>query len=62
MWPLSFISEADFYVHVENTIKNYGEKLKPFNLEKFNDNIIDPIKLIFDKTVYGFTWGEIIKK
>ena len=61
MWPLSFISEGDFCTHVEDTIKNYGEKLKPFNLEKFNSNIIDPIKLIFDKTVYGFTWGEIIK-
>jgi len=61
MWPLSFISENDFYTHVENTIHNYGEKLKPFNMEKFNTNIIDPIKLIFDKTVYGFTWEEIIK-
>jgi len=61
MWPLSFISEDDFYAHVEDTIQNYGEKLRPFDLEKFNNNIIDPIKLIFDKTVYGFTWQEIIK-
>ena len=61
MWPLSFISENDFYSHVKNTIKIYGENLKPYNLEKFNSNIIDPIKLIFDKSVFGFSWEEIIR-
>ncbi|MCL2350132.1 MAG: Eco47II family restriction endonuclease [Defluviitaleaceae bacterium] len=61
MWPLTFISEDDFCKHVEATIQNYGEKLESFNLKKFNKNIIDPIKLIFDKTVYGLTWDEIIK-
>jgi len=61
MWELSFISEADFCNHVEATIKNYGNKLESFNLKKFNKNIVDPVKLIFDKTVYGFTWEEIIK-
>ena len=61
MWALSFISEADFCSHVEATIKNYGNKLESFNLKKFNKNIVDPVKLIFDKTVYGFTWEEIIK-
>ena len=30
-------------------------------MKKFNQNIIDPVKLIFDKTVYGFSWEEIIK-
>jgi len=33
----------------------------PFNLKRFNKNIIDPVKLVFDKSVYGFTWEEIIK-
>jgi len=61
MWALTFISEADFCNHVEATIKNYGNKLESFNLKKFNKNIVDPVKLIFDKTVYGFTWEEIIK-
>jgi len=61
MWPLSFISEENFYKHVEATIKNYGEKLHSFNLKQFNKNTVDPIKLLFDKTVYGFTWDEIIK-
>ncbi|WP_294809443.1 Eco47II family restriction endonuclease [uncultured Gemmiger sp.] len=61
MWQLSFISEQDFKHHVQKTIQHYGEKLAPYNLEKFNSNIVDPIKLIFDKTVYQYTWEEIIK-
>ena len=61
MWPLSFISEEDFLKHVEATIQQYGDKLEPFDLKKFNKNIIDPIKLIFDKTVYKFSWEEIVK-
>ena len=61
MWALDFISEADFKCHVQNTIKQYGEKLAPYDLERFNSNIVDPIKLIFDKTVYQYSWEEIIK-
>lgn len=61
MWPLSFVSEHDFIKHVEATIQQYGDKLEMFDLKKFNKNIIDPIKLIFDKTVYKFSWEEIIK-
>jgi len=61
MWPLSFISEDDFLKHVEATIQQYGDKLEPFDLKKFNKNIIDPVKLIFDKTVYKFSWEEIVK-
>jgi len=61
MWPLSFISEDDFLKHVEATIQQYGEKLEPYDLMKFNSNIIDPVKLIFDKTVYGLEWDEIVK-
>jgi hypothetical protein len=60
-WGLSFISEDDFTKHVRDTIKKYGEKLKPFDLKRFNKNLIDPIKLIFDKTVYKLTWEDIIK-
>lgn len=60
-WPLSFISEADFTEHIKETIKKYGSKLEPYNIEKFNSNIIDPIKLIFDKMVYQSSWSEIVK-
>ena len=61
MWELNFISEKDFKRHVRNTIQNYGEKLAPYDLKRFNSNIVDPIKLIFDKTVYRYSWDEIIK-
>ena len=58
---LNFISEFDFKQHVRNTIKHYGQNLISYDLKKFNNNIIDPIKLIFDKIVYGYTWEEVIK-
>jgi hypothetical protein len=60
MWPLSFISEADLTSHVQATIKHYGERLESFDLIRFNKNLIDPIKLIFDKAVYQSTWKEIV--
>lgn len=61
MWELKFISEDDFTAHVKATIKKYGAKLESYDLKKFNSNIIDPIKLIFDKTVYRSSWEEIVK-
>jgi hypothetical protein len=61
MWKLSYISEQDFIKHVSLTIGQYGDKLSPYDLNTFNSNIVDPIKLIFDKTVYNFSWEEIIK-
>ena len=61
MWNLSFISEKDFRKHVIDTINKYGEKLNSYDIKKFNKNIIDPIKLVFDKTVYHATWEEIVK-
>ena len=60
MWPLAFITEEDFEKHVKATIEKYGDKLESFDLNRFNRNIIDPIKLIFDKTVYRSSWDEII--
>ena len=60
MWQLPFIYEDDFYNHVCATIEKYGEKLESYNLKHFNKNLIDPIKLIFDKTVYRSSWDEIV--
>ncbi len=60
MWKLKFISEEDFTQHVRSTIEKYGEKLESYDLKRFNKNIIDPIKLIFDKTVYHSSWDEIV--
>ncbi|MBR2038725.1 MAG: Eco47II family restriction endonuclease [Lachnospiraceae bacterium] len=59
-WNLSFITEEDFTNHVKATIDKYGEKLESFDIVRFNKNIIEPIKMIFDKTVYQSTWGEIV--
>lgn len=59
-WKLKFISEKDFTEHVKATIEKYGEKLESFDVKRFNKNIIDPIKLLFDKTVYHSTWEEIV--
>lgn len=61
MWPLTFITEEEFLQHVRATIEKYDEKLNSFDLDRFNKNIVDPIKLIFDKTVYHLTWDEIVK-
>ena len=60
MWAIDFISEEDFYQHVTKTIEHYGAKLKPIDVKAFNSNIIDPIKMIFDKSVYGHSWKQII--
>lgn len=59
-WNLNFITEEDFRKHVEATIEKYGEKLESFDIKRFNKNIIDPIKLIFDKTVYQSSWEEMV--
>ena len=59
-WELSFISEKDFTNHVKDTIDKYGEKLESFDNVRFNKNIVDPIKMIFDKTVYQTSWDEIV--
>ncbi|WP_294241398.1 Eco47II family restriction endonuclease [Pseudobutyrivibrio sp.] len=59
-WELSFITEKDFTNHVKDTIDKYGEKLESFDIVRFNKNIVDPIKMIFDKTVYQVSWDEIV--
>jgi hypothetical protein len=59
-WDLNFINREDFYGHVRSTIMGYGETLKSIDLRKFNQNIIDPIKLTFDSNVYGKTFEQII--
>lgn len=61
MWNLDFISKEDFKTHVSNTIKTYDETLKSINLNSFNSNIIDPIKLTFDSKVYRKTIEEVIE-
>ena len=59
-WNISFITEEQFTEHVRATIQKYGDKLESFDLKRFNKNLVDPVKLIFDKTVYRATWEETI--
>lgn len=59
-WNLKFITEEEFKNHVRATIMKYGEKLESYDLKRFNSNLIDPIKLIFDKSVYRTSWEEIV--
>ena len=56
MWDIDFISKDNFRKHVKETIEKYGEKLKPVDLKQFNKNIVDPVKMLFHKNVYGSTW------
>lgn len=59
-WKLDFITEEDFTKHVAATIAQYDKKLLPVNIGKFNSNIVDPIKMIFDKNVYQYSWEELV--
>lgn len=61
MWNLDFIDREDFKKHVSNTIQTYDDTLKSINLQSFNSNIIDPIKLTFDSKVYRKTIEEVIE-
>lgn len=49
-YNLGFISDADIYEHVKNTVKSYRREI---TLKDFNESIVDPIKLTFDSKVYG---------
>lgn len=57
-YKLKFISDENLYKHVKETVTKYKFTL---NLKEFNKNIIDPIKLTFDASVYGKTIEETIE-
>ena len=59
-WNLDFITEEEFKNHVRATIMKKKKKLESYDLKRFNSNLIDPIKLIFDKSVYRTSWEEIV--
>jgi len=61
MWTINFISESDFREHIQSTIEKYGDNLIPYDIDRFNSNIIDPIKLTFDKMIYHLSWEELIQ-
>ena len=55
---LGFIDNTDFYNHVKETIKKYRFKI---DLDDFNKNLVDPIKLTFDSKIYGKSMQEVIE-
>jgi len=61
MFELDFISEENFEHHVAQTIRSYNSTLGTINLQSFNSNVIDPIKLLFDKSVYRKGFEEIVE-
>lgn len=48
-YKLDFISDEAIYQHVKSTVDSYRRKI---TLKQFNENIIDPIKLTFDASIY----------
>lgn len=59
-WDLSFINESDFETHVKQTIIKYYERLNSYDLKKFNDNVIDPVKMLFDQSVNHIDWAVAV--
>lgn len=56
-YDLGFISDRHIFNHVRQTVDLYRTSI---NLQEFNSNIADPIKLTFDAKVYGKSIDEII--
>lgn len=54
---LDFISDEDLFNHVKTTLNIYKSSI---NLDDFEKNLVDPIKLTFDKMVYNKPIEEII--
>ena len=57
-YNLGFISDDDIFNHVKATALQYRRTI---NLDEFNKNIVDPIKLTFDSKIYGQTIEETIQ-
>ncbi|MBP3194704.1 MAG: Eco47II family restriction endonuclease [Cardiobacteriaceae bacterium] len=62
MYSLDFISEENFEQEVLIVLNEYFQHFKSMDLYKFNQNIVDPIKLLFDKYCFNSSFEEIIKQ
>lgn len=58
---MKFIKDKDFEKHVGETFKKYIEASKLENLEQFNSNLVDPVKLLFDNIFAGDDWNKVIE-
>lgn len=59
-WDLDFISKENYKKHVKEYYNQIYSLVEPSNLEQFNRNIIDPIKLTFSYFLTGENINEII--
>jgi len=57
-YNLEFISDKDLYNHVLETVGKYSFEI---DLKKFNERLIDPIKLTFDTIVYEQSYEDTIE-
>ena len=57
-YNLGFISNEDIFNHVKETVSKYRYNI---NLDSFNSNIIDPIKLTFDSKIYNQSMKQTIE-
>lgn len=55
---LNFISDENLFRHVKETVEKYRFSI---DLKKFNQNLIDPIKLTFDSKIYKKNIKEIVE-
>lgn len=60
MYNLSFIPQGAFEHYVAETVSAYARSLRAIDLHKFNENVIDPIKLLFDQKIYRKSFEEVI--
>lgn len=59
-YNIDFISQNDFETHVERTVASYAETLRSVDLVRFNRNVVDPVKLTFDKALFQKSIEELI--
>lgn len=57
-YNLGFLSDEQIFNHVKETVSKYRYNI---DLESFNKNLVDPIKLTFDSKVYNKTYKETIE-
>ena len=57
-YGLGFIDDDTLINHVRKTVESYRFSI---NLQEFNQNVLDPIKLTFDSLVYGQGFEQTIE-
>lgn len=59
-WNLDFISKENYKKHVKEYFKKIESLVEPSNVNEFNKNIIDPIKLTFSYFLTGEDVDDLI--